>query len=70
MKYFVLSLLVLWLLIMALGLYAFGIQGLVSGLDRAHYNGHSIDYLMHWALFLGPPIIAIIFGVFRLFKSR
>jgi hypothetical protein len=63
MKYAVYSILMIWLLMMGLGLYGYGIKGLISGLDPNRYGGHPIDYAVHWVLLLGPPLLGISYGI-------
>jgi hypothetical protein len=57
----VLVIFALWLAIQAFGFYGFGFEGLREGLDPDNYHGHPVDFAMHRILFVGPPLLAVIF---------
>jgi hypothetical protein len=60
----------LWVLIMALGLYGFGLSGLRAGLDPSNYRGHPVDYALHWLLAVGPPLAAALLAASAWLKRR
>jgi hypothetical protein len=66
----VLCVFVFWLLIMAFALYGFGLSGLRAGLDPSNYDGHPLDYAMHWLLVVGPPLAAALLAGSAWLKGR
>jgi hypothetical protein len=66
----VLCVFAVWLLIMALGAYGFGISGLRAGLDPNNYQGHAVDYASHWLLAVGPPLAVALLGGSAWLKRR
>jgi hypothetical protein len=61
---------VIWLLIMALGVYGFGLSGLRAGLDPSNYHAHPLDYAIHWLVAVGPPMAAAVLAGSAWLKSR
>ena len=70
MKHAVLSLLMLWTAIYGLAVYAYGLTGVLSGLSYDKYQGNYVDFLVHWTVFLGPPLFGLTYLILKRLRSR
>ena len=66
MRSIVLVLLMFWVAIFAAGLYGFGIDGLLAGLNPEYYGAsEKLDLYLHWIFLLAPIWLSAIWAITR-----